>query len=261
MECTDVGLRAASGTGLPVETSPPAPSPASGVLCMRCEIRARCLGGVAAEAGTAQLQGVLAGRVALLRSEVLYGPGEALRHVYVVRKGTLRSSVRRADGVHVSGFHFPGELVGVDGLTDGRQRATVVALESAELCALRFAPRPDAPAGVRAFFARLWDIMSCEMLRERAHQSLLATLPPAQRVLAFLASAAARAKSRRAILPLTAQDVASYLRLPTAPVIPAKAPSVIPAGAPSGPSRGATPRHSREGTPRHSREGGNPGLP
>ena len=96
MECTDVGLRAASGTGLPVETSLPAPSPTSGVLCMRCEIRARCLGGVAAEAGTAQLQGVLAGRVALLRSEVLYGPGEALRHVYVVRKGTLRSSVRRA---------------------------------------------------------------------------------------------------------------------------------------------------------------------
>jgi CRP/FNR family transcriptional regulator, anaerobic regulatory protein len=214
MDCTDVGLAAADSQALPAVGTPgPAAPAASGLLCMRCDIRARCLGGIAAEAGTAQLQAVLAGRTSLRAREVLYRPGETLQHVHVVRRGALVSTILLADGEQVSGFHFPGELIGVDALLDGRHRARVAALEPAELCTVRFAPRPAEPAGVRALLARLWDMMSVEVVRERAHQGLLATLAPPQRVAAFLASVAGRARGRAGTVPLHAEDVASYLRL------------------------------------------------
>jgi CRP/FNR family transcriptional regulator len=199
-------------------------SAASGSLCMACDVRTRCLGGVAAELGTVQLKGILTGRQSLLGREVLYRPGDAFATVYVVRSGSLMSTQQGEGAEAVVGFHFPGEVVGVDGMATGRQRVTTTALEETQLCALRFAPRHGDSAGARAFLARLWDMMSCGLVRERAHQTLLATLPPAGRVAAFLESVAARMSRpghrRRLRLPLglTAFEIASYLGVPPEPV-------------------------------------------
>lgn len=186
-------------------------------LCMNCEVRVRCLGGIAAEAGTAQLQGILAGRIVLRAREVLYEPDDPFTHVHAVRSGALTSVARRDDGQQAVGFHFPGEVVGVDGMATGRQRVAVVALEETQLCAMRFAPRGNEPAGVRSLLARLWDMMSCELVRERAHQSLLSTLPPEKRVAAFLASVSRRRRGRKAgRLPLGMGpgEIGGYLGVP-----------------------------------------------
>lgn len=183
-------------------------------LCMNCDVRTRCLGGIAAEAGTAQLQGILAGRQWLRVREVLYARDDHFDHVYAIRSGSLMSFVERDDGEQVVGFHFPGEVVGVDGMATGRQRVTVVAMEDTQLCAMRFAPRGNEAPGVRAFLARLWDMMSCEVVRERAHQSLLATLSPPRRVAAFLATVSRRVRGRgagRLPLGMGAEQIASYL--------------------------------------------------
>jgi CRP/FNR family transcriptional regulator len=190
--------------------SAPAASP---LLCMNCEVRARCLGGVAAEAGTAQLRSVLAGRRTLRIAEPLYEQGDAFAYVHVVRSGALKSAVGAGGGERVRGFHFPGEVVGVDGMASGRQQVTVTALEETQLCVIRFAPRANEAAGVRAFLARLWDMMSCDVVRERAHQALLATLPPQRRVAAFLATVGRRMQGRRGRLPpgLAGGEIASYL--------------------------------------------------
>jgi CRP-like cAMP-binding protein len=65
--------------------------------------------------------------------------------------------------------------------------------------------------------ARLWDMMSCAVVRERAHKALLATLAPRERVFAFVASVAARMGARgQGRLPpgLSGADMASYLEVP-----------------------------------------------
>jgi CRP/FNR family transcriptional regulator len=205
MESIAADGAAASGSGA-----------ATASLCMNCEVRSRCLGGVAAEAGTSQLRSLLAGRHRLRRMEVLYHPGEAFDYVYAVRSGTLKSVAQGRGGEQVRGFHFPGELVGVDGMADGRHRVAVLALEEAQICAVRFVPRGGDGEGARTLLARLWDMMSCEVVRERTHHSLLATLPASRRVRAFLASVSARMRRRGTTdLPpaLTGTDVASYLGL------------------------------------------------
>jgi CRP/FNR family transcriptional regulator len=201
---------------------PAARTPAAASLCMACEVRARCLGDTAAQAGTVQLRGILAGRQALRGREILYRPGEPFDTVYTVRSGALISTVQGEGGPAVIGFHFPGEVVGVDGMATGRQQVTVTALEETQLCALRFAPRTADTPGARAFLARLWDMMSCELVRERTHQGLLGTIAPQRRLAAFLASVRSRMRGGRGRLRLplglTGGEIASYLRLPVEPV-------------------------------------------
>ena len=191
-----------------------ASSGASATLCMNCEVRASCLGGIAAEAGTAQLKGILAGRVALQVREVLQQPEDGFATVYAVRSGALLSATLGEDGRQVVGFHFPGELVGADRMLAGGQRITVSAMADSQLCALRFAPGGNEAPGARAILARLWDMMSCELVRGRAHHAMLATLPPGKRVTAFFASVRTRLRSRAPLrLPpaMGAREIASYL--------------------------------------------------
>lgn len=206
--------RGAGGDAAPLLAPWPCGGPASATLCVSCRVRGSCLGAIAAEAGTTLLQAVLAGPRKLQAGEVLCGEHEPLRCVYIVRSGLLASSA----GGRIIGFHLPGELVALDALARGRQGATFIALEPAELCGVRHADGPG-DAAARAFFGRLWDMTSRELLRERGERLLLARSAAGERVPALLALLCARLRargyaSRDCHFQITAADIASYLGTP-----------------------------------------------
>jgi CRP/FNR family transcriptional regulator len=188
----------------------PAPPAPDASLCMTCPVRSLCIGSMGAEAGTTQLRRVLTRRLRLRRGETVDRDGEHFPSVHVVRSGCLKS-VGGHDGERVLGFHFPGELAGSESLARGAQSSTMVALEDSEVCVLRYAP--PAPS---ACLGRLWDMVSRELLRERAQSARLATLPGEQRVGVFLAAVARRrhprgSASRSWLLALSPVDIGSYL--------------------------------------------------
>ena len=233
MDCS-IGAGELAGTGFALAAMAMAPAARPGKvsasLCMSCQVRTRCIGGIAAEAGTAQLQGVLVGRRTLRMRETLQRPDEDFDTIHAVRSGALVSV--DGGGGQVLGFHFPGEVLGGEGMASGRPEVTVRAMEDTHVCTLRFAPRPGDAPGVQALLSRLWDMASCELLRERAHEASLATLPPLRRVAAFLASAATRMRGRQPLrLPpgLPGGEIASYLR-----VSPQAVAAVIESGLPFG---------------------------
>lgn len=209
MECKSAGAVAlTAGEG---ETQA---GPSPGSLCVNCRVSGPCLGSVTASAGTAPLRTLLLGRLALRAGEVLYGPEQPVRQVYAVRSGSLRSLHVEAPN-RVLAFHLPGELVGIDGLGSARHRAWVVAMEDAQLCAFRCGPGAGVGGAVGLLVGRLWDMASCELLRQRA--------PPAegtasQRVAGLLASLAGRMRGRgygsgEFRLRMGAADLASHLGL------------------------------------------------
>jgi CRP/FNR family transcriptional regulator len=60
-------------------------------------------------------------RVHLQKGESLYRHGDPLSSVYSVRFGTLKTEYCLQDGrQQVIGFHLPGEILGLDGIGDGR---------------------------------------------------------------------------------------------------------------------------------------------
>lgn len=132
---------------------PAAPRPPDAIRCMNCPVGAHCVGGVAAHAGTRQLQGVLEGRRRLRVGESMWLPAAAL---LAVRSGFLESLAADGDTVRPCGFHFAGDAV-----VGGRSGVQLVALEEAEVCFIR----AGAVGGGGACGGRLWDMMSRELLR------------------------------------------------------------------------------------------------
>jgi CRP-like cAMP-binding protein len=196
-------------------TTAVAPPSASASLCLNCRLHRSCIGSIAAETGTTHLQGVLAGRQALQPGEVLRRE-TADRAVFVVRSGCLKSVQAQDDGARVLGFHLPGDLLAVDA-----PQVAFTAVVPTELCAMRYPAGADADT--RALLGRLWDMRSCELLRERAQRSWFATLAAHQRVAAFLATIAGRLRARGEPtgdfrLRFSIGDIAGYLRLPSEPV-------------------------------------------
>jgi CRP-like cAMP-binding protein len=215
MDCSVMDGQAAAfwGDVFASTAVPVAEPPVNGSLCMTCPVRDACIGGVAAQAGTRQLLEVLAGRRTLRA-------GEAIEQSYpcicVVRAGSLKSQAPGENAGPARGFHFRGEAVGAA----ARGGMRLVALEESELCVMRAGVdgTPGTPgSGSRAYLGRLWDMVSRELLRERAQLNRLAALQPVRRITVLLAGLVARANgasSRALRLHLTAADIAGHLDVP-----------------------------------------------
>lgn len=211
------GRTAAKGQDAPLlPASPQWLPPADASVCVNCRLRGGCLGGIAAEAGTTQLRRVIAGRRRIKGGEAAYREGDPFAFLYVVRSGSLKSGARLLSGERVLDFHLPGELVGTDGLAGDVHAATLTALEDSELCAICYDACTSADRGALAFFGRLWDMMSRDLVRQRAHSALLATLSANQRVSAFLVALSGRLRARgysahEFHLRMSRAEIGSYL--------------------------------------------------
>lgn len=182
-------------------------------LCMACPVRRLCVGSLAAQAGTRQLLGMLAGRQRLRAGESL-DPGFAAPGVlYAVHRGSFK--LVAPDGT-VRAFHFPGELAAAEGLGGVRDAGLLVALEDSELCGIRWTTGQGAESAT--YQARLWDMASREIVRERGQAAWLAQLAPLRRMAGFLAIVALRLRVHGAPVgelrvPLSHRDIGAYLRL------------------------------------------------
>src|SRR6476620_6679540 len=63
------------------------------------------------------LERVVKRKQVLKRGEVLYRIGQSAQHMYVIRGGSVKTSVSTEDGqVQVIGFHIAGELLGLNAI-------------------------------------------------------------------------------------------------------------------------------------------------
>ena len=64
-----------------------------------------------------KVDGLVDNRVRLKKGDHIYQQGQKMDALYSVRFGTLKSENTLADGrAQVTGFHLPGEIVGLDGI-------------------------------------------------------------------------------------------------------------------------------------------------
>lgn len=158
---------------------------AAASTCASCGARGACVGNTLHSACDGALP--LIGRRRVRRGDVLYRSGDTFRFTYAVRSGTFKSSIPLADGRdQVTGFHFAGELMGVDGLATGRHITTTVALEEGNVCTFPFALLNDSAASLQDLRRQLLSLMATQLLREREMLTLLANSSAEQRIAAFL---------------------------------------------------------------------------
>ena len=186
-------------------------------LCSSCNLRELCLPCGMEGCDIESLDRLSFTRRRVKAGQSLYRAGDPFHSIYAVRSGTLKTSLELADGrEQVSGFSLGGELMGLDGLADGRHASSATALEDAEVCAIPFAHLcglSAANAGVQHALNRL---MSREIVREHSLMLLLGSMNAEERLAAFLVNMSQRLKARgysasEFHLRMSRSEIGSYL--------------------------------------------------
>ncbi|MCY1232511.1 Crp-like helix-turn-helix domain protein [compost metagenome] len=115
------------------------------------------------------------------------------------------------------GFHFPGELVGLDSLVRARYMSYATALEDTKLCLIAVGLGSAATAAP-ALASQLFLALDCMAQRARAMQTMLALMTAEERLVTFLLwmadGFAARGFSSSAfILRMSREEIGSYVGL------------------------------------------------
>ncbi len=188
------------------------------VTCANCDFYG-ILGVLNSLGNDAQVNCILKRRQPLAKGETLFRADQPFHAAYAVTGGSLMSyQLLEGGDEQVLGFHFPGELFGLDGLRAKRYGYTVRALEPSLVCELRFEDLNILGDRYPAFQEQLIELMSGQILHVQRQTLLASRQSSDERLAAFLLNIAERLAKRgfpakEFRLPMSRQDISSYLGL------------------------------------------------
>lgn len=155
----------------------------------------------------------------LRRGERLFAQGDDFRSIYILQSGSAKSYVISEDGnQQITGFHYRGDLLGVDGMEGGTQTYTAEALETSSFCELSFAEFEYLHAELKGLRRQFFKVVAGELAREKQRMLVLGKLYAEQRLAHFILDTAAHLQNRGLahqdfVLTMTRHDIANYLGL------------------------------------------------
>jgi len=188
-------------------------------VCSSCSLRELCLPMGLSEDEIELLDQVVYTRKRIKRGEYIYRAGDPFASLYAIRSGFFKSNVILADGRdQVTGFHMPGEIIGMDGIGTDRHACHATALEDSEVCVIPFARLEEASHQVRTLQHQFHKVMSREIVRDQGVMMLLGTMRAEERLAAFLLNLSQRFVARgyspaEFHLRMTREEIGSYLGL------------------------------------------------
>lgn len=187
--------------------------------CRNCRLGSICLPIALASDDVERLDNIVERKRPLQRGEHLYREEDAFRSVYAVRSGTIKTYHITDDGQEqVTGFFFPGEIVGMDGIGRGRFGSSAKAMETSSICEIPFEMLGELSAQLPSLQRHFFQLMSQEITEDQKLITLLSKSSAEQRLAALLLSISARNGRRnlsetRFRLPMSRTDIANYLGL------------------------------------------------
>ena len=189
------------------------------VACSTCSLRESCLPLGLSLPDIERLEELVAASKRLRRGERLFRAGDTFESLYAVRVGFLKTTVLSADGnEQVIGFHMAGELVGLDGISNGTHMCEAVALEDSDVCVIPYAGIEAAASAVPQLRKHFHKVLSREIVREHGAMLLLGTMHADERLAIFLLNLSLRFEARHYsrtefVLRMTRAEIGSLLGL------------------------------------------------
>jgi CRP/FNR family transcriptional regulator len=188
-------------------------------VCSSCSLRELCLPMGLSHDEIEHLDSLVYTRKRVKRGESLYGAGDGFNSLYAVRSGFFKTNVILEDGRdQVTGFHMPGEILGLDGIGTDRHTCNALALEDGEVCVIPFSRLEEVSREVRNLQHQFHKVMSREIVRDQGIMMLLGTMRAEERLAAFLINLSQRFVARgyspsEFHLRMTREEIGSYLGL------------------------------------------------
>lgn len=192
----------------------------AGNLCRQCCTRKYCLIHCLESCHATKLVAAIRHRKPLTKGEHLYIQGDPFYSLYLVRSGSFKSAIIDDTGDRqVTGFHFSGDILGVDGIDMGRYLYEVEAMETSSVCSLPFhVVETAASAGDNGLYRRLISVICNQSFRDSRLLMVLGRMHAEQRLASFLLDISERMQQRgesaqELYLRMARYDIANYLGL------------------------------------------------
>jgi CRP/FNR family transcriptional regulator len=222
-------MQAAIATPIPFSVRASAPTPARPALrevarqsasCLGCNLRRICMPVEIDEPDAQALfEQLVTARVRLRKGDVLFRAGDRFAALYAIRLGSCKTVMLSDEGnEQVTGYHLPGEIIGVEGMGNDVHGCQAIALEDTEMCTLPFDRVERLAREDVSFQRRLYRLLSGAIARERTTSLMLGTMRAEQRLASFLLDLANRYQVRgysssEFVLRMTREEIGSHLGL------------------------------------------------
>ena len=189
------------------------------VNCGNCRLNSICLPLALESDDVKQLDDIIQRSKPLQKNQHLYREGDEFQSVFAVRSGTLKAYKTTDDGrEQVTGFYFPGEILGMDGISNHAHASSAKALETAAICEIPFTSLEKLSALMPNLQRHFFQLMSREITEDQQLITLLSKNSADERVAALMLSISGRNARRKLSatqfrLPMSRVDIGNYLGL------------------------------------------------
>lgn len=155
----------------------------------------------------------------LQTGQPLFRAGDTFSNLYFVKTGSLKTMVLLDDGrEQVTGFHFAGDVLGVDAISFPAHPSEAVALEDTQVCAIPFAQLMRMSQRVGHLQTYVQRLLAREVVRDQGLMLLLGRMQADERVAAFLLNLSQRFNARgysprEFTLPMAREEIGNFLGL------------------------------------------------
>ena len=187
--------------------------------CSNCGLHDMCLPLALTQPEMQQLDGIIKQSAPCRRNEAIFRQGDAFSSIYAVRAGMVKTTVVNARGEEqITGFYFPGELLGLNGLHENIYTGTATALETVSLCEIPYTKLDELSALLPELRRQMMRHMSQEIADEQDMMLVLAKTSAEERLGNFLLRLSQRFKrlgfsSTQFRLTMSRVDMGNYLGL------------------------------------------------
>lgn len=189
------------------------------VTCGNCRLNSICLPLALETDDIQQLDDIIQRGKPLQKGQHLYREGDQFESVYAVRSGSVKSYKTTDDGrEQVTGFYFPGEILGMDGISTNTHASSAMTLETSAVCEIPFPSLEKLSILMPRLQSHFFRLMSREITEDQVLITLLSKNSADERVAALLLNISARCARRRLSatqfrLPMSRVDIGNYLGL------------------------------------------------
>lgn len=187
--------------------------------CKHCSLQDLCLPLGISSDDLELLERIVRQRRPIQRNDHLYRPGDRLGCIYAVRSGSIKTYTLTNDGQEqITGFHLPGELLGLDAISEGQHPCAAKALETTSICEIPFDQLETLASRIPSLQHQLFRLMSRELQADEHFMMLLGKKASDERLASFLLGLSGRFRQRgysptEFNLSMSRNDIANYLGL------------------------------------------------
>lgn len=189
------------------------------ISCGNCRLGSICLPIALESDDIVKLDEIVQRGRPMQKGEHLYRESDVFTSVYAVRSGAIKAYRLTGDGQEqVTGFYFPGEIIGMDGISKNKYANSAKALETSAVCEIPFHRLEELSTAIPSMQRHFFQLMSQEITTDQQLITLLSKNSAEERIAALLLSISARNARRKLSrtsfrLPMSRTDIGNFLGL------------------------------------------------